>query len=382
MRIVFHYNSLAQYGGVERVISDKMNYMVNMGYDIYMITTDQGTHLPPYKLDSRIHFIDLGIRFHTQYNYSGLKRLWIAIQLERKYRKKLRTTINNIKPDIIVGIAPMDLHAVIKYKGDIPLIVESHLMCDYTKFNEKTSLPILLHRIHLKKAYCRADIIVALTEGDANDWRKSCNKVKVIPNIVHINNTDSYCKITNKSVIFVGRLTTSKGIPYLLSIWNLVQQKHPDWTLNIYGEGPEKELITNFNKSHHANIFIHEPSSDIMSCYKNSSILVMTSYFESFGLVLPEAMSCGLPTIAFDCPYGPHDIIEDGLNGFLIECYNIEKFANSLCLLMDNSHLRKHMSIKAIQSAQRYKAERIMPQWIDLYESTRQERLSKKSKTI
>lgn len=369
MRIVFHYNSLAQFGGVERVISDKMNYMANIGYDIYMLTTDQGEHTPPYQLDSRIHFIDLGIRFHTQYQYSGFKRIWVAFQLEMKYRKGLKFFIDNIKPDLIVGIAPMDLHAVIKYKKKIPLVVESHLMCDYTKFNEKLSLLILLHRIYLKRAYCRANMIVALTEGDANDWRKSCKNVKVIPNIVHLNNTNNYCNISNKSVIFVGRLTTAKGIPYLISIWNLVQNRHPDWTLNIYGDGPDKQLLTGFIKSHHTNIIIHKPSSDIMTCYMNSSILVMTSFFESFGLVLPEAMSCGLPAIAFDCPYGPHDIIEDGVNGFLIECYNIEKFADSLCQLMNDNHLRENMSRQAIQSAQRYKAERVMPQWIELYES-------------
>lgn len=367
MRIVFLYNSLAQFGGVERVISDKMNYLVKNGYDIYMLTTDQGQHKPPYKLDSQIVFHDLGIRFHTQYRHKGLMRLWAAIKLELKYRKKLKEFFRNIQPDIIVGLSPMDLHAVIRHKGNIPLIVESHLMCDSTKFNEKTSFFIKLHRNYIRKAYCQADVLVALTEGDAKDWRKHTQNVIVIPNIVHLNNNNTYSNLNNRSVIFVGRLTTSKGIPYLLSIWEIVQQRHPDWSLNIYGEGPDINMLNNYIHNHHTKIIIHQPSSNIMACYKDSSILVMTSYFESFGLVLPEAMSCGLPVIAFDCPYGPHDIIEDGVNGYLIECYNIEKFANSLSRLIEDYDTRVKMGKEAIRSSQRYKVETIMPQWETLY---------------
>lgn len=367
MKIAFLYNSLAQFGGVERVISDKMNYLVNNGYDIYMITTDQGQHKHPYKLDPKIVFHDLGIRFHTQYRYKGLMRLWTALKLESKYRKKLKNYFITIQPDIIVGLSPMDLHAVIRHKGKIPLIVESHLMCDSSKFNEKTSFFIKLHRNYIRKAYCKADVLVALTEGDAKDWRKYTQNVIVIPNIVHLNNNNVYSDLTKKSVIFVGRLTTSKGIPYLLAIWEIVQQKHPDWSLDIYGEGPDINMLNNYIHSHQAKIVVHRPSPDILSCYKESSILVMTSYFESFGLVLPEAMSCGLPAIAFDCPYGPHDIIKDGVNGYLIECYNIEKFANRLNQLIESHDTRIKMGQEAIRSSQRYQVESIMPLWEKLY---------------
>ena len=95
---------------------------------------------------------------------------------------------------------------------------------------------------------------------------------------------------------------------------------------------------------------------------------MLTSRYEPFGLVLPEAMSCGLPVVAFDCPYGPADIITDGKDGFLIKDRNISEFAEKVCMLMDNSELRKTMGLVGIQSSQRYDASLIMPKWKDLFE--------------
>ena len=94
----------------------------------------------------------------------------------------------------------------------------------------------------------------------------------------------------------------------------------------------------------------------------------MTSLYEPFGLVLPEAMSCGLPVIAFDCPYGPSDIITDGVDGFLIKNRDIEMFADKVCQLIENEELRRRMGKNGIISSQRYRADVIMPKWISLFE--------------
>ena len=80
-------------------------------------------------------------------------------------------------------------------------------------------------------------------------------------------------------------------------------------------------------------------------------------------------MSCGIPVVAFDCPYGPSEIISDGKDGFLIECYDVEAFANRLCMLIENEALRKQMGQYATQSSLRFKKEVIMPQWNNLFKS-------------
>ena len=117
-----------------------------------------------------------------------------------------------------------------------------------------------------------------------------------------------------------------------------------------------------------ANITVHDPTPDIHNMYMKNSILLMTSIYEPFGLVLPEAMSCGLPVVAFDCPYGPADIITDGVDGFIIKDRNVEEYANKVCLLMDDMSLRQKMGQAGIVSSQRYTAERIMPMWKQFFE--------------
>ena len=94
----------------------------------------------------------------------------------------------------------------------------------------------------------------------------------------------------------------------------------------------------------------------------------MTSCYEPFGLVLPESMSCGLPVVAFDCPYGPADIISDGLDGFLIKNRSINDFADKVCLLIDNKEMRVRMGQNGINTSKRYEADRTMPLWKDLFE--------------
>jgi glycosyltransferase involved in cell wall biosynthesis len=97
-------------------------------------------------------------------------------------------------------------------------------------------------------------------------------------------------------------------------------------------------------------------------------MLLLTSRYEPFGMVLPEAMSSGLPVIAFDCPYGPADIITDGVDGFLIHNRDMEDFADKVCLLIENADLRRQMSQAGIHSSQRYHVNHVMPAWHHLFE--------------
>ena len=97
-------------------------------------------------------------------------------------------------------------------------------------------------------------------------------------------------------------------------------------------------------------------------------MLLLTSLFEPFGLVLPEAMSCGLPVVSFDCPYGPADIITDGVDGFLIKNRDVQAFADRVCQLIEDKELRVRMGQAAIKSSQRYRADVIMPKWKELFE--------------
>jgi glycosyltransferase involved in cell wall biosynthesis len=160
-----------------------------------------------------------------------------------------------------------------------------------------------------------------------------------------------------------------KGYSYLSDVWQLVSQRHPDWRLDIYGEGAEKEENRMYIPQG-SNVLVHAKTSAIIEKYKESSILILTSVYEPFGLVMPEAMSCGIPVVAFDCPYGPSEIITDGKDGFLVRCWDVDAFADTVCVLIEDCDLRQHMGRNAVQSAQRFTKERIIPQWCSLFENT------------
>lgn len=367
MRILYVTDSLAVWGGIERVLSDKMNFLVReYGYDVYVVTTEQGNHEIPFPLDERIHVHDLNIRFHQQYNYRGFKRMRIYRELELLNKNRLRDFIKEIKPDVISCIRDGYASTVLDIKGSIPTIFESHAMYRDVVYENST----LLHRflIYLKrKKFGKLDQIVTLTQGDADDWKNVCERVSIIPNVVHLNTSGKYSSCGEKSIIYAGRFDIQKDFGSMIKIWENVQQRHNDWVLNVYGNGELKKYYEKIVQTKKLNILIHPAVPDIFDKYRESSMLVMSSIYEPFGLVLPEAMSCGLPVVAFNCPYGPADIVNNGVDGFLVEDRNIESFTNRVCQLIEDVDLRKKMGKAAIQSAQRYSKDIIMPQWKRLF---------------
>lgn len=368
MRILYVTDALAVWGGIERVLSDKMNYLVQKyDYEVFVVTADQGDHLIPFPLDERIHVKDMNIRFHQQYIHHGIKRLLKYRELERLFRNRLKTYISEIRPDVISCIRDGYASTVLDIKRNIPVIFESHAMYRDVEFENST----LLHRFitYMKRRkFRKLNLVVALTQGDADDWKCVCRHVCVIPNVVHLNETGKYSPCKSKNVVLAGRFDLQKDQATMLDIWSIVQHRHPDWVLDMYGNG---ELMSYYEQEvarRNLNVHIHPAVPNIFEKYMEASMLVMSSLYEPFGLVLAEAMSCGLPVVAFDCPYGPADIITDGVDGFLVEKRNVDCFAECVCQLIENESLRHKMGKNAIISAQRFQTEIIMPKWKQLFE--------------
>lgn len=366
MRILYITDALAVWGGIERVLSDKTDYLVNHGYEVHIVTMDQGNHPIPFPLNERVHVKDLDIRFHRQYKYHGIMRLIKYFEYEILFRKRLKSYIDNLQPDIISCIRDGNVSNVLRVRGDIPVVFESHALCKDIEF-EKVSFLHKISSIIGRNHFRKLDMIITLTNGDAHDWKRYCKKVCVIPNMVHLNTTGAYSDCSSKRIIFAGRFDVQKNVGALIEIWKIVQKRYPDWELDIYGNGELKSRFENDVVDKKLNIIINPAVPNIFDKYKESSVLIMTSMYEPFGLVLVEAMSCGLPVIAFDCPYGPADIITDGVDGFIIENGNTDAFADAVCTLIKNPELRKKMGKSGIVSSNRYKAETIMPQWIQLF---------------
>lgn len=371
MRILYVFRSLAVWGGIERILVDKMNYLVSMySYEVYMLTTDQGKHPIPYYLEKDVKIEDLGINFHYQYRYHGLKQLFAARRYARLFKKRLAEKILAIHPDVIVCTTAnsLDLNILVKLKGGIPLVVESHSICLHTIGDHKGWFRNKWNRYQYLRALSKAEALVALTEGDAAEWRKVHPYVVVIPNLVHLND-GAVSTLENKRVIFVGRFDYQKRPMEMIRIWEKIHPLHPDWQLDIYGEGEQRQELENKARTLGMNIVIHPPTECIFNCYRESSVLVSTSLFEPFGLVIPEAMSCGLPIVTYDCPYGPASIIEDGKTGFLVPFNDRKDFVEKLSELFVNAKLRHCLGDMGSVISQRYDKMSIMPLWDSLFKT-------------
>lgn len=365
MRILYIFRSLAVWGGIERVLVDKMNALVSMyGYEVYMITTDQGRHKVPYHLDEGVHLEDIGIQFHLQYQFSGIRRLKDEYRRMKLFEVKLSSRIKDINPDLIICTTTDPVFSITRVKGDVPLIVEAHNICNRA-LGEKGLHQRIVAWL-LKKGLKKTSCLVTLTEGDAVEWRKIISCVEVIPDMAHLN-TGFISSLENKRIIFVGRFDYQKRPMEMIKIWQQVYRSFPDWHLDIYGEGEQLQDVKDLVNSLKMNIHIHLPTSQIFDAYRKSSILVSTSLFEPFGLVLPEAMSCGLPVVVYDCPYGPSMIITNGVNGYLVKSGDMSSFADQLSSLMNDKNLRYQIGTAAVLSSKRYAADRIMPLWIALF---------------
>ena len=376
MKIVYVFSTLAKTGGTERIITEKANYYAEkFGYDITIINCLQHSgddnH---FFLSKKVKQINIGIPFYTQYKYKYPKRLWKKWTLDKQIKKNIERYVQIINPDFLIGISFFYANIVSTIKCRAVKIIECHEAKTFThsNFNHSRSLLSSLFQEVWRHFYFRtieqnADIIITLTEGDKLQWKKA-KHIEVIPNFSTMPIT-KYSDGVTKRVISVGRLEKEKGFYRLIDIWKDVVYKHPDWSLDIFGEGKLKDDLENRIKSSKVrNLNLRESTLDISKEYANSSICVVTSYYEGFSLVLLEAMRHGLPCIAFDCPFGPRSIINDNINGFLINDNDTRLYAEKLCLLIENENLRKKFSKAAIEKSSSFDTESIMQRWKNLFE--------------
>ena len=209
---------------------------------------------------------------------------------------------------------------------------------------------------------------MTLSHASLQEW--NVKNGLVIPNPLWFETT-TFSDLKAKKVIAVGRHSYEKGLDRMLQIWQKVIQKHPDWTLEIYGKSNQNQELQKLSKTLNidTNVVFFDPVKNINDKYREASILLMTSRTEGFGMVLIEAMAMGLPCVAYDCPCGPKAIIQNNENGFLIENGNIDSFVQQMELLIEDENLRIQIGKKAQESIKIYDLECIMQQWESLFEN-------------
>ena len=376
MKVVYAVEAVNLSGGYDRVIIEKANYLAEHGFDVIITVASHALAEPCYEISEKVRLVDFGIDFHQQYGHHLFYRAFIYFVMMRRYRRALNELLFFERPDIVITTLGREIDFITKIHDGSVKIGESHIAKNYVRnlhLMEQNGIAqrmiARLWRRKMDKLVGQLDALVLLTQHDADSW-SGLTKTVVIPNsLPFFPEKPSTCN--QKQVIFVGRLNEQKGLEYLVETWERVHQKHKDWTLQIYGDGDQRDLLHHLIREAKMEdtVIVNQPTRQIMDRYLESSIFLLTSRFEGFGMVLIEAMACGVPVVSFDCPWGPADIIKNGEDGFLVGYLNTIEAAEKVVQLIESLELRKEMGIRARENVQRYSRNTVMKQWIDLFYS-------------
>ena len=375
MKIVYCTPSLYIAGGIERVLTTKMNYLSDKaGYEVWVILTDGKGKNPYFPLSDKIHIVNLDLNFEELWSLGFLKKIFVYLKKQRIYKKKLKEALYEIRPDITVSTLRREINFITSIKDGSRKVGEMHVnRANYRNFeaNDTNALKKIFERIWMNSLVGKLkklDQFVVLTDEDRRNWHELDN-VTTIPNPLNVFPTIESNQSARK-VIAAGRYCYQKGFDLLLRAWAIVNEKHKDWHLDIYGAGKNveyKNLVNTLNICQ--NVGINPPTDNIYAKYADASIFVFSSRFEGFGMALLEAMATKLAVVSFACPCGPKDIISDGNDGVLVTNEDIQELADKICYLIENEEERKSMAENAKLKAMQYSVDNIMHRWIRLFES-------------
>ena len=360
-KIAYCIENFYNHGGMERVLSVCANFLSDI-YSVTIIIDNQYNKDFAYPLSEKVTVVDLHV---NRVNY------------KKEYKKLLTEFLVMHNFNIVISLAGLELFFLPQIKDGSKKIMWFHFAFDVSKMflserlhGWKLNLSYYAHTLRRIYYARKFDKIVVLSKTDCKLWNRFCSNVTYIYNPITIHKR-VISKVSNKSVIAVGRLAWQKGFDYLIDSWALVAIKYPQWHLDIYGDGPDRFMLQQqIDKCGLCDkISLCGVTEHIEKEYGEHSLYVMTSRAEGFPLALLEASACGLPLVSFNCPQGPNEIINNGENGFLVNTVgDIVSLSEYICKLIEDDELRVAMGQKAKEYSNRFDENRIKKDWINLIE--------------
>ena len=363
MKIAIIFDDCMRVGGVERVINSLANYFSKeFGYDVEIINYNRDTKEDNFIYDPKIKILNL-------WSVNNNKNFISKFMNKYRTRVKVKEQLKNGNYDIVLSMATLSniLVAQARHGLKSKIIGTEHVQYDGHKLKTK-----LRRRIYYKNL----DYLVVLTKEDYEKYINYFKNTSIIYNPVSTNFSQKPYDAESKKIISAGRLTEGKGFDLLIESMKPVSEKYSDWKLEIFGEGDEKDKLTNLIKTYglEKNVEIKEFTSDLEGEMSKSSFFVLASKHEGFGLVLVEAQATGLPVISFDCKTGPKEIINNNKDGVLVETENVTQLSEEIIKMIESREKRVEMSQNAVVNAERFSIQKIGQEWKILFEKALEER--------
>lgn len=358
MKLCFFIDDITHTGGIERVISLLCGQFVISYQDLDIEIVSQFRSCKALAYD----FSGVTITYLSNKDYDAkphsiqrmLRILSNLFNVRRHFKKNNYDLIigQSYPNNILLYLAGVDMSKV---------VAAEHVYYDYYG-NVLKRL-----RLHIYRKCCKV-VVLTTRDKDCYDKHFNYNHTCVIPNPVVLTETFK-SPLDSKVAISVGRIQFQKGFDTLVEVFKRVHMKHPDWTVNIYGDGNlRSELEQHISKAGlNGVINLMGHSSEIYKKLREASFYIMSSRFEGFPMVLIEAQSQGLPIVSFDCPNGPSDIITNGENGILVENQNKDALYEGICYMIEHPEERKAMGKKALENVNQYSTLVICNMWYKLF---------------
>lgn len=382
MKLIYCTHSLCNPGGMERVLLNKVTWLcANTDWEIKIVTTDQNGRPLFYPVPDGVVMIDLDINYSNDNDKGVLTKITGYLRRRRLHKERLTELLMREKADVVVSLYPSESSFIPYIKDGSKKVLELHFNKFFRLQYNRTGLLGLIDRWRTRqdeRIVRRFDKFVVLSQEDKGYWGKMRN-LKVIPNAA-LFMAENYSDVSRHRVIAVGRLDYQKGFDRLIEAWRIIHQHEDckDWTLDIFGQGEWKERLQDMIEACGLQdcVKLNAPTKQIGREYANSSMLVMSSNYEGFPMVMIEAMACGLPAVSFDFKCGPKDIIQHGVNGLLVKNGDIQGLADVMMHLMADEQLRQRMSAEARKVVETYSEEVVMRKWLELFDEVSGERLA------
>ena len=364
MKILYLTNQLHLHGGIEKMLSQKINYLIEeLGHEVILCTSEHKNNSLVYPLSDKLKHIDLGINYIRSKSYFHPKNLLKST----KHFKALKATIKNEKPDVIISVNyTPEQYFILFIEKQIPKVKEFHSSGISIKRDNGISGKL---KHQLFKLFVRYNSLIVLNQDEVKYY--PFENVTVIPNFIKLEFHKTIFKKEN-TIVAAGRIAPVKQLDHLIRAWSKIANQFPDWQVKIYGDGDKNleiqlnNLIAQLNVP---NIRLMGPTTDLKNEMEKGSVYAMTSVTECFPMVLLEAQAAQMALISYDCPYGPRNIIKDNSTGVLTPHNSIEDFSKLLKdLLLDEEKIKK-LGRHAQLDVAEFSEQRIMMEWQKLFKS-------------